>query len=222
VDDRFRELALTAGMIIERDGKIAEQEEELRTQSAALEAALARNRGLSEELEQTRRSSAEQIMGLERQRDALQANVNERFRELAHMAQIFIHKDLAIEEGRATAAKMKSSVSWRVTKPLRWMSGVFGTAAKEKKRMRRQCSQLEESGLFDAAWYVSTYPDVAESGIDPAEHYLRHGAKEGRNPGPRFNTQNYLRRYPDVAKAVPPINPLLHYVLHGKKEGRFA
>jgi hypothetical protein len=190
--------------------------------AAALEAAYALNRGLSEELEQTRQRSAEQITNLERQRAALQANVDERFRELAHMAQIFMHKDMAIEEGRAAAARMKASLSWKATKPMRWLGARFGTGAKEKKRLRRQCTQLEQSGFFDAAWYASTYPDVVESGIDPAEHYLRHGAKEGRNPGPRFNTQNYLRRYPDVAKAVPPINPLLHYVLHGKKEGRFA
>jgi chromosome segregation ATPase len=204
VDERFRELAQTARMIIARDEKIVEQEESLRTQAAALE------RG------------AEQITALERQRAALQANVDERFRELAHMAQIFMHKDMAIEEGRAAAARMKASLSWKATKPLRWLGASFGAGAKEKKRLRRQCVQLEQSGLFDASWYASTYPDVVESGIDPAEHYLRHGAKEGRNPGPRFNTQNYLRRYPDVAKAMPPINPLLHYVLHGKKEGRFA
>jgi hypothetical protein len=239
VDERFRELAQIARMIIERDEKIAQQEESLRTQASALErsaaqeavsqeqaAALEAAHGqigrLSEELDQTRQRSADQITGLERQRAALQANVDERFRELAHMAQIFMHKDLAIEEGRATAARMKASLSWKATKPLRWIGASFGAGAKEKKRLRRQCAQLEQSGLFDAAWYTGTYPDVLESGMDPAEHYLRHGAKEGRNPGPRFNTQNYLRRYPDVAKAVPPINPLLHYVLHGKKEGRLA
>jgi len=38
---------------------------------------------------------------------------------------------------------------------------------------------------FDAEWYLSTYPDVAKAGMDPWEHYFRHGAKEGRLP--RFN-----------------------------------
>ncbi len=222
VDERFRELAQIAKMIVERDDKIAAQEAALQSQAAALEAAHTKHSALSEELEQSHRHSAERMTSLERQRDALQANVDERFRELAHLAQIFMHKDMAIEDSRAAAARMKASTSWKVTRPLRWFGNTFGPGAKEKKRLRRQCSLLAQSGLFDPAWYSSTYPDVVQSGIDPVEHYLRHGAREGRNPGPRFNTQNYLRRYPDVAKATPPINPLLHYVLHGKKEGRFA
>ncbi|WP_386083030.1 glycosyltransferase [Vreelandella sp. F11] len=35
---------------------------------------------------------------------------------------------------------------------------------------------------FDADWYLAAYPDVAQAGIDPWEHYLRHGVKEGRLP----------------------------------------
>ena len=35
---------------------------------------------------------------------------------------------------------------------------------------------------FDAQWYLAAYPDVAQAGIDPWEHYLRHGAEEGRLP----------------------------------------
>jgi Methyltransferase domain len=211
-----------AALKVEWDSKIAAQDAALQSQSNALEAAQAQHGALSEELEHARRHSAEQITVLERERDALQANVDERFRELAHLAQIFMHKDMAIEDSRAAAARMKTSASWKVTKPLRWFGNTFGPGAKEKKRLQRQCSLLTESGLFDAAWYSTTYPDVVQSGLDPVEHYLRHGAREGRNPSTRFNTQNYLRRYPDVAKATPPLNPLLHYVLHGKKEGRFA
>ncbi len=35
---------------------------------------------------------------------------------------------------------------------------------------------------FDAAWYLSAYPDVAAAGIDPWEHYQYHGKTEGRLP----------------------------------------
>ncbi|MEI7773792.1 MAG: hypothetical protein WCK17_03375, partial [Verrucomicrobiota bacterium] len=222
VDERFRELAQIAKMIIERDDKIAAQDATLQSQAAALEAAQAQHGALSEELEHSRRHSAERITSLERQRDALQANVDERFRELAQLAQILMSKDVSIEDSRAACAKMKASVSWKLTRPIRWLGRSFGSGAKEKKRIKRQCSMIEQSGMFDVAWYKNTYPDVAQSGLNPIEHYLRHGSREGRNPSPRFNTQNYLRRYPDVAKEIPPINPLLHYVLHGKKEGRFA
>ena len=43
---------------------------------------------------------------------------------------------------------------------------------------------LHTSGLFDAVYYLSTYPDVAALGMDPAKHYIRFGWQEGRNPHP--------------------------------------
>lgn len=41
---------------------------------------------------------------------------------------------------------------------------------------------LKASGQFDAQWYREQYPDVASSGMDPAEHFLWIGAKLGRSP----------------------------------------
>ena len=35
---------------------------------------------------------------------------------------------------------------------------------------------------FDAEWYLQTYPDVANGGMDTFEHFLRYGLKEGRQP----------------------------------------
>lgn len=43
---------------------------------------------------------------------------------------------------------------------------------------------LKESGTFDSAWYLSTYPDVQLLKMDPAEHYLWIGRKMGRPPRP--------------------------------------
>jgi hypothetical protein len=36
------------------------------------------------------------------------------------------------------------------------------------------------SGLVDKDWYASRYADVAQSGIDPGEHFALYGHKEGR------------------------------------------
>jgi GT2 family glycosyltransferase len=77
---------------------------------------------------------------------------------------------------------------------------------------------ISQSKLFDAQWYVERYPDVAAMGLDPLEHFLRHGAAEGRNPSDRFDLSSYLKRNPDVARSG--INPLLHYLEHGRDEGR--
>src|SRR3954471_11704282 len=84
--------------------------------------------------------------------------------------------------------------------------------------VRRDMKLIEESGLFDREWYVQRYPDVAELKMDPIEHYLRHGAAEGRDPNPEFSTWGYAESYADVA--AHGINPFIHYVKYGRAEGR--
>lgn len=83
-----------------------------------------------------------------------------------------------------------------------------------KIRVRRaHRNLLRDSTFFDREWYLSSYPDVAISGVDPVLHYLDHGASEGRDPSPRFSTRAYLARRPDVAAAL--INPLVHFLTDG-------
>ena len=79
---------------------------------------------------------------------------------------------------------------------------------------------IKNSEFFDIKYYLFTYPDVRKADIDPIVHYLKIGAKEGRNPNFNFNTSFYLEEYTDVLKAD--INPLVHYIINGKKEGRFT
>lgn len=76
---------------------------------------------------------------------------------------------------------------------------------------------LTQSALFDAGWYRSEYQDVASKGVDPVSHYLRHGAKELREPGPDFDTAFYLSRYPEVRQSGA--NPLVHYLREGQAKG---
>ncbi|MFE1600875.1 hypothetical protein [Methylobacterium sp. ID0610] len=71
---------------------------------------------------------------------------------------------------------------------------------------------------FDRAYYTETYTDVAMSGVDPLEHFLTIGWREGRNPDSRFDVTEYLRLNPDVEAAG--FNPLYHYLVTGKAEGR--
>jgi hypothetical protein len=76
---------------------------------------------------------------------------------------------------------------------------------------------IDRSGLFDRRWYLERNPDVAASGFDPIEHYVTHGAREGRDPSPSFSTRNYLMHNSDLATAG--INPLAHFVLHRPSKG---
>jgi hypothetical protein len=77
---------------------------------------------------------------------------------------------------------------------------------------------LEEE--FDPNYYLASYPDVQDAGMDPLEHYFNFGCREGRNPTPDFSTSYYLLANPDVARGE--VNPFAHYVLAGKSEGRRA
>ncbi|NPD03277.1 hypothetical protein HN031_01045 [Nocardioides sp. zg-1308] len=75
---------------------------------------------------------------------------------------------------------------------------------------------LRESELFDVEFYLRKNPDVRTSGIDPVLHYLRQGARDGRDPSKAFSTNAYLRRNDDVGQ----MNPLVHYLRVGKPAGR--
>lgn len=55
-------------------------------------------------------------------------------------------------------------------------------------------AMIRASGLFDEAWYLATYADAADSGLDPIEHYLTIGAARGHNPNPLFDTGFYARQ----------------------------
>ncbi len=78
-------------------------------------------------------------------------------------------------------------------------------------------AELATSGLFDPVWYLSVYPDVGQSGIDPLVHFVRYGWQEGRQPNPYFDPAFYLANNAEVAATG--MNPLVHYLRYGDLEG---
>ena len=91
---------------------------------------------------------------------------------------------------------------------------------RQRRATRKNAARavIGQSRLFDPEWYVERYPDVTTAGMDPLDHFVAHGATEGRNPSERFDSRWYMKRHPDVARTG--INPLLHYLQHGRDEGR--
>ena len=83
-------------------------------------------------------------------------------------------------------------------------------------RARRAVRQIEESGLFDPAWY-------ARGGAPPGStrrliwHYVLRGAAEGRSPSKDFDSAFYLHAHPQIG--LSGWNPLAHYAVHGRKAG---
>ena len=168
---------------------------------------------------------AEHIAGLDRE----VARRNEQIEQnQAHIA--------ALQRRLIDAHAKLASFSWRVTRPLRGLRSAFPRTVKilqkgakigywtltlqlPRRRQQRQVARmLLESGLFDAEFYLTQYPDVADAGVNPLAHYLSEGVAEGRKPNLYFDTTCYLQQNPDVAESG--INPLLHYLTHGFKEAR--
>lgn len=83
----------------------------------------------------------------------------------------------------------------------------------ERDVYREHKALLMASPLFDAEWYLAQYPDVASVGVDPISHYLKHGANEGRNPGPAFDTLAYRRAHPNIGA----VNPLVDFIHRQQK-----
>ena len=79
-------------------------------------------------------------------------------------------------------------------------------------------AMLAAAEIFDTAWYLRAYPDVAEHGIDPATHFIAQGWQEGRRPNFYFDPHWYRAANSDVARAG--VNPVLHYISAGEAEGR--
>jgi hypothetical protein len=115
---------------------------------------------------------------------------------------------------------LQESISWKAATPVRMIGRLVKKTDEERETRLQQIGLLLTSEYFDLDWYLRTYTDVAESKMNPAEHYLLFGANEGRFPGPLFDGNWYLQQYPDVAAAN--LNPLLHFIMHGQEEGRIS
>jgi len=152
----------------------------------------------------------------------VRARQEEWMEQAAQLPKAFAARDVFAS---ALASRLSADY-WARQRPGRSLpGGMRGRAARLLLEFARrpdpewsQVELIERSEYFDATWYLAEYPDVVAAGYSPAEHYLRHGAAEGRDPGPRFSTAFYLRNGPDVAAAGT--NPLVHFVLHGQAEGR--
>ncbi|MGU3546908.1 hypothetical protein ACLBYE_28415, partial [Methylobacterium sp. A52T] len=64
--------------------------------------------------------------------------------------------------------------------------------------------------LIDAEWYRSHYLDSDFGAIDPVDHYMNIGWRNGSNPHPLFDASWYLRQLPDFP--LGKIDPLIHFL----------
>lgn len=78
----------------------------------------------------------------------------------------------------------------------RWHTRAAGCTdlylARGQKRQLTLQDWFQQSGWFDAAWYVRRYPDLQQANVDAFEHWWQTGAAEGRDPGPAFSVSGWV------------------------------
>ena len=142
------------------------------------------------------------------------------------------------EAARAHAASIESSLTWQIAAPVRRLGhavpGLSRTARRTsdfarvalagelgpRRALRRQraaeIAELRASPLFDAAFYLSQNPDLANAKHDPVAHYIWVGAGQGAMPNPYFDGAWYASRHPEILAGE---NPLLHWIRTGAAAG---
>jgi GT2 family glycosyltransferase/glycosyltransferase involved in cell wall biosynthesis len=78
-----------------------------------------------------------------------------------------------------------------------------------------EAEALRATGLFDETYYVRVNPGIAHE--TAAEHFCRHGWREGRNPNKYFDVQYYMEQLPPTDRSN--VNPVLHYASVGESRG---
>lgn len=89
----------------------------------------------------------------------------------------------------------------------RWFKFKFFT--REKKLVRKAIKICRNSKFFDSDWYLTQYPEVKQYAAEPVVHYVKEGARDCKDPGPRFSTSTYFLLYPELIKSK--VNPLMHF-----------
>lgn len=73
---------------------------------------------------------------------------------------------------------------------------------------------VQQSGMFDPSWYLDRNHDVRSLGRDPLDHFLRDGAREGRDPGPDFDTTHYVKQHSGINDTG--LSPFEHFLRFGQ------
>jgi hypothetical protein len=92
-----------------------------------------------------------------------------------------------------------------------FLARMFG----RRRQPANDTARIRGTRLFDAAWYIACHPELAETGEDPALHYLLTGARAGYDPGPWFDSAKYMRENPGLDPSAT--NPLLHAIESGRE-----
>lgn len=203
LDERFKEIASLTQMLQEKASAEASAREALArceremnavqeqaiAEKQAIEARLAERVGeiaaLTQELQTTQTANAatnETLIRTQAEVQAMEARLHERFGEIAALTSLLSEQE-ALESQLAANAEWLREASAILVGDSSTRRGRLNALLPSYFRRRRQLKILERKGLFDRKAYLSAHPDVANDGMDPLHHYIRHGITEGRRLG---------------------------------------
>ena len=176
---------------------------------------------LSREREQRVLQLEQEIAALEDRLAASNREADDLRRDLAARTVSLATKAAAAKAAESRLLDLRHRSAWRVARELhRLWEQCERMLGKPGYTIERDRELVACSGLFDRAWYLATYADIAAIDVDPLDHYLRWGGSEGRNPGPAFDSTAYLLAHPEIAESG--INPLVHHLQHAGERGGAA
>ncbi|MDF9436056.1 hypothetical protein M1C61_16325, partial [Chromohalobacter israelensis] len=212
--------------------RISKLEETLQKRQAEHQTALDKHQQAEEESTRRETEQAAKLQDMQQQQQSLNdenALLLEQLHGVQEELEQFMLNGQALEHDLSRYRHEKQALTQELVAHQtieEWLRSCAAKAVKEatrsnrvsQKRLARHKQLLESSRFFDAEWYQVQYPDVANGSMDAAEHYLKHGVLEGRNPSPLFDALHYIASYPDVAAAG--LNPLVHFIELGQAENR--
>jgi hypothetical protein len=131
----------------------------------------------NDDLSRKNAQAAAELARLTSEKRALEGRLGERFDEIATLTGM-------VRDGESRIDTLRRSVAALVAADRAPALQLLGPGARWWNRLqeRRKAAALMRAGLFDPGWYLENNPDVKKAGMDPAQHYLRHGLREGRAP----------------------------------------
>jgi hypothetical protein len=119
----------------------------------------------------------ERLVALSSARMDVDRKLNERQTEIAQMA-------LMLASSEASGSASAENFSWlRAVHAVLLRGPRFRWLRSRHFIKKWHYNELRRQGLFDHEAYSKAYPDVGEEGMDPLDHYIRHGRLEGRGNG---------------------------------------
>ena len=178
--------------------------EELDNQTAKASRTAAQLSSVRSQLSSERIDSELRRVELERWSDAARRN-EQALNEMHEAARIVAMRRSVVDELGAASANFRRSFPPGIPPYSVYRGHLVGQSRTAPRRRLSwvERRRIEHRIVFDREWYLLQNPDVAESGADPLEHFLRHGIQEERDPNSLFSAAWYRSRAPERLGDMP-------------------